>query len=268
MQSKDNCATQPMSSRQVADTGEAQWELAIPTARSDEAIVNHVSQDQNQKRNLVCPKTTRATNAPDTRARALDAGAPQPEAEILEDHYRIVILVRGHDHAIGVSPDTIPDSAGGRVRGLVPPPPRRDRAPRQRCHEISQLLLTLTRKFSRAEAESLALQDAGDFRISDEVLRRDAKHLRELGSFSALADYHHNNVQKSTGLNLECVNSILGNDPQIEKIRDIVQKGATIDMAPDFTPIHRTAKASDRHQKTGRPTTEMQPAHRSPARVK
>eukprot|EP01036_Dinobryon_divergens_P061880 gene61880-biopygen31399 len=209
-----------MSSRQVADTGEAQWELAIPTARSDEAIVNHVSQDQNQKRNLVCPKTTRATNAPDTRARALDAGAPQPEAEILEDHYRIVILVRGHDHAIGV------------------------------------------------KAQSLALQDAGDFRISDEVLRRDAKHLRELGSFSALADYHHNNVQKSTGLNLERVNSILGNDPQIEKIRDIVQKGATIDMAPDFTPIHRTAKASDRHQKTGRPTTEMQPAHRSPVRVK
>ena len=70
MQSKDNCATQPMSSRQVADTGDAQWELAIPTARLDEAIFNHVSQDQNQERNLVCTKTPRATNAPDTRARA------------------------------------------------------------------------------------------------------------------------------------------------------------------------------------------------------
>ena len=99
------------------------------------------------------------------------------------------------------------------------------------------------------------------------MLRRDAKHLRELGSFSALVDYH-NSVQKSTGLNLERVNSTLGNDPQIEKIHDIVQKGATIDMAPDFTLIHRTAKASERHHKTGLPTTEMQPAHGSPARVK
>jgi hypothetical protein len=105
---------------------------------------------------------------------------------------------------------------------------------------LSQLLLTLTKKFSRAEAETLALLDAGDFQISDEVLRRDAKHLRELGSFSALVDYH-NNAQKNTGLNLERVNAILGNDPQIDKIRDIVHKGATIDMAPDFTPIHRTA---------------------------
>eukprot|EP01036_Dinobryon_divergens_P061775 gene61775-biopygen27207 len=31
------------------------------------------------------------------------------------------------------------------------------------------------------------------------------------------------------------------NGPQIEKIRDIVQNGANIDMAPDFKPIHRTA---------------------------
>jgi hypothetical protein len=112
--------------------------------------------------------------------------------------------------------------------------------PDSEAKQLSQLLLALTRKFSRAEAESLALQDAADFEISDETLRRDAAHLRALGSFSALVDYH-NNVQKRSGLSLERVNSILGNDPQIEKIRDIVQNGATIDMAPDFTPIHRTA---------------------------
>jgi ribosomal protein S16 len=175
--------------------------------------------------------------------------------------------VRGHDHAIGVRTQSqIAQAAeyADSYNHLFGATARPD----SDVTKLLQLLLTLTRKFSRAEAESLALKDAGDFHISDEVLRRDAKHLCELGSFSALVDYH-NNVQKSTRLNLERVNSTLGNDPQIEKIRDIVQKGATIDiMAPDFTPIHRTAKASDRHHKTGLPTTEMQPAHRSPARVK
>eukprot|EP01036_Dinobryon_divergens_P061800 gene61800-biopygen28419 len=198
-----------MRSRQVADTGEAQLDLTIiPTARPDDAIiVNHI------------------------RARARVTVA---HAELLEDHYRIVIPVRGHDHAIGVRTQSQIVKAAEYADSyyhLLGATTRPD-------SDVTQL--SQFRKFSRAEAESLALQDAGDFHITDEVLRRDAKHLHKLGSFSALVDYH-NNVQKSTRLNLERVNSILGNDPQIEKIRDIVQKGATIDMAPDFTPIHRTA---------------------------
>ena len=45
----------------------------------------------------------------------------------------------------------------------------------------------------------------------------------------------------STIFSLERVNAILGNDPQIDKIRNIVHNGAVIDTAPDFTAIHRTA---------------------------
>ena len=47
--------------------------------------------------------------------------------------------------------------------------------------------------------------------------------------------------QKTTGLNMTRVNTILSNDPEIAKIRDIVETGAVIDTAPEFRPIHRTA---------------------------
>ena len=47
--------------------------------------------------------------------------------------------------------------------------------------------------------------------------------------------------KKSTGLNLDRVNVVLRNDPEIEKIRGIVEVGAVIDTAPEFRPIHRTA---------------------------
>ncbi len=181
----------------------------------------------------------------DTRAQAdvrardnVDLHA-RDSAESPENHHQIVVPVRGNDHAIGVRTRSQMEAAAEyadayyQLLGATTHP---NSSPKQ----LSQLLLALTRKFSRAEAEALALQDADEFEISDETLRRDAAHLRELGSFSALVEYH-NNVQKQSGLNLDRVNSILGNDPQIEKIRDIVQNGATIDMAPDFTPIHRTA---------------------------
>ena len=71
-------------------------------------------------------------------------------------------------------------------------------------------------------------------------MRRDAKHMGELGSFEALIDYH-NAVQKQAGLNLARVNTVLSNDPEIKKIREIVENGAVIDVAPEFRAIHRTA---------------------------
>lgn len=194
---------------------------------------------------VLCPTIHPEGSAPatraqaDARARDRDRAASHESAEPLENQHQIVIPVRGHDHAIGfrtLSQMEVAAEYANSYHQLLGATTRPDGEPKQ----LSQLLLALTRKFSRAEAEALALQDAADFEISDETLRRDAAHLRALGSFSALVDYH-NNVQKRSGLSLERVNSILGNDPQIEKIRDIVQNGATIDMAPDFTPIHRTA---------------------------
>jgi hypothetical protein len=64
--------------------------------------------------------------------------------------------------------------------------------------------------------------------------------MRELGSFEALVK-HHNDARKVTGLNLTRIKAILSNDPEIAKIRDIVEIGAVIDTAPEFLPIHRTA---------------------------
>ena len=64
--------------------------------------------------------------------------------------------------------------------------------------------------------------------------------MRELGSFEALIA-HHNDELKTTGMNLDRINAVLSNDPEIEKIRNIVENGAIIDMAPEFRAIHRTA---------------------------
>ena len=62
----------------------------------------------------------------------------------------------------------------------------------------------------------------------------------KLGSFEALID-HHNAVQKETGINLARVNAVLSNDPEISKIRGIVENSSVIDVAPEFCAIHRTA---------------------------
>ena len=61
-----------------------------------------------------------------------------------------------------------------------------------------------------------------------------------MGELGSLIDYHKA-VQKQTGINLARVNAVLSNDPGIEKIREIVENGAVIDVAPEFHAIHRTA---------------------------
>ncbi len=62
--------------------------------------------------------------------------------------------------------------------------------------------------------------------------------MHELGSFEALVKYH-NDAQKTTGLRVNDI--LISNDPEIAKIRDIVEIGAVIDSTPEFRPIHRTA---------------------------
>ena len=165
------------------------------------------------------------------------AGAPD-SIDPAEPHH-IVIPIHGQDHIFGGrSKNQIQEAAeyADLYYSLLGAQAR----PRCDVHKLSKQLRELTRKFSRAEAEAAALNDAGDFEISDELLRRDAKHLRALGSFDALIDFH-NDAQKRAGLNLSRVNAILGEDPAINKIREIVQRGAIIDTAPDFKTTHRSA---------------------------
>jgi hypothetical protein len=88
---------------------------------------------------------------------------------------------------------------------------------------LAEKLLALTRQFSRAEAEESALRDANNYDLPYDIVRRDAKHMCEFGSFEALIEYH-NDAQKTTGLNLTRVNAILSNDSQIAKIRDIYRR--------------------------------------------
>ena len=152
---------------------------------------------------------------------------------------RIVVQVHGHDHALGSKTNTQLQEATEYVAKYHLLLGAHEH-PRCEIGHLSARLVELTRQFSRAEAESVALTDTGTYDISDAELRRDAIHLRQLGSFQALVAYH-NNEQKRTGLNLDRVNTILGNDPNIEKIRDIVENGAVIDTAPEFQAIHRTA---------------------------
>jgi hypothetical protein len=70
----------------------------------------------------------------------------------------------------------------------------------------------LTRQFSRVEAEEHTLCDASDYELSEEIVRRDAKHMQELGSSEARTA-HHNDAQKTTRKILDRINAVLSNDP-------------------------------------------------------
>ena len=63
---------------------------------------------------------------------------------------------------------------------------------------LAEKLHALTRQFSREEAEESALRDADDYDLPNDTVRREANHMRELGSFEALVKYH-NDAQKLQG---------------------------------------------------------------------
>jgi hypothetical protein len=113
--------------------------------------------------------------------------------------------------------------------------------PTYKERELSSHLLALTESFSRSAAEAAALADAGRYEIPDDILDQDINHLRQLGSFQALVEYH-NNKQKETGLNVDRVREHLSADPNYAKIYELVDNGVVIDTVAGFTPIHRTAK--------------------------
>ena len=164
---------------------------------------------------------------------------PHDNSSTPERRHRIVVQIHGHDFALGHSSQPELRAADERAQlyqaqlGIEVTTP-------YAVDSLAEKLHALTRQFSREEAEESALRDADDYDLPNDTVRRDANHMRELGSFEALVKYH-NDAQKTTGLNLTRVYDILSSDPKIEKIQAIVETGAVIDTTPKFRPIHRTA---------------------------
>ena len=164
---------------------------------------------------------------------------PHGNSATPERGHHIVVHIHGHDFALGQSSQPELRAAAERAQlyqtqlgaGVAVP---------YAADFFAEKLHTLTRQFSREEAEESALRDADDYDLPNDTVRRDANHMRELGSFEALVKYH-NDAQKTTGLNLTRVYDILSTDPEIEKLHEIVEIGAVIDTTPEFRPIHRTA---------------------------
>ena len=65
---------------------------------------------------------------------------------------------------------------------------------------LTETLTKLRIKYSKAEAERLAIADANNFQFTTAQIQRDIHELRRLGSLDALI-VHHNNKQKDSGLN-------------------------------------------------------------------
>ena len=70
---------------------------------------------------------------------------------------------------------------------------------------------TLTTRHQELTEEH-ALCDASDYELSEEIVRRDGKHMQDLGSSEARTA-HHNDAQKTTRKILDRINAVLSNDP-------------------------------------------------------
>ena len=110
-----------------------------------------------------------------------------------EQRPRIVVPVHGRDNALGHSSEPELKAAAHHadkylaLLGVAMTTPCK-------VGPLAARLQELTRQFSRAAAEESGLRNADNFQLPEETVRRDAKHMGELGSFEALIDYH-NEVQ-------------------------------------------------------------------------
>ena len=120
---------------------------------------------------------------------------------------RIVVQIHRHDYALGCSSQQELKATAARAQLYQAQLGGNAKVP-YAVGFLAKKLQALTRQFSRAEAEESALRDADDYELPNDTVRRDAKHMRELGSFEALVKYH-NDAQKTTGLNKTRVNTIL-----------------------------------------------------------
>ena len=111
----------------------------------------------------------------------------------------IIVGVQGHDYALQEPSDIYILLATQRAityaRHLF-----RHNIPAAEPRNLADALAQLRIKYSRAEAERLAIADANMFQFTPAQTHRDIQELRRLGSIEALI-VHHNNKQKETGLN-------------------------------------------------------------------
>ena len=159
------------------------------------------------------------------------------------DHHdtvpHLVVGVQGRDYALQAPSDIYIVMATQRAityahhffRHAIPAAEPRD---------LTNALAQLRIKYSRAEAERLAIADANMFQFTHAQTHRDIQELRRLGSLEALIVYH-NNKQKDSGLNETRVKTHLSDDEQFPKILYIVQNGAIADTDPAFVKSARTA---------------------------
>ena len=129
------------------------------------------------------------------------------ESATPERKNRIVVQIHGHDYALGYSSPTELRAAAARAQLYQAQLGVKVKGP-YAVGFLAKKIHALTRQFSRAEAEESAFRDADDYDLPNDTVHRDAKHMRELGSFEALVKYH-NDAQKTTGLNKTRVNTIL-----------------------------------------------------------
>ena len=144
----------------------------------------------------------------------------------------IIVGVQGHDYALPEPSDMYILMATQRAttyaRHLF-----RLTIPAAELRNLTNALAQLRIKYSRAEAERLAIADANMFQFTPAQTHRDIQELRRLGSIEALI-VHRNNKQKEAGLNETRVTTHLYDDEQFPKILDIVQNGAIADTDPTF----------------------------------
>ena len=92
----------------------------------------------------------------------------------------------------------------------------------------------------QVEAERVALADAAGFIISEEQLKRDIKHWREVGTLESVIEDHHAR-HRENGPNEEHATRYLANDPRFAIARQIITEDGHIETPPDFVRTRRTA---------------------------
>ena len=152
---------------------------------------------------------------------------------------RIVVAVQGVEYELPTPTSQVFEAAVAmaiRYSTLITRKPGQTPQP----DALRALLGRLTTQFSRAEAERMALEDAGEYCITEERLDRDITHLRTVGSLEAVIK-HYNGKHQEAGPNLGRVTQYLATDRNFPLIQQIVTEGAQIDTPPEFKPTARIA---------------------------
>ena len=84
--------------------------------------------------------------------------------------------------------------------------------------ELRATLQRLRVQFSWVEAQRTALADAAGFRISDEQLKREITHWRNVGTLETVIEDHQAR-HRDNGPNEEDVTRFLANDPRFDTVR-------------------------------------------------